>query len=226
MSAKPRPASVKQQSEPSTALSNYLDTLLAEIDAVPEVATEQRVKDPIPQADRMLEGVVQESRPGTAEIETESSDSAPLASEPPHWAETPFQLLRFEINGVNLVIPLMNLTGIIPLDGTLSHLPGQPAWSLGVVMNRDTKVLAVDTRRLLMPEGEFDKPPCYSHLLLFGEGDRGLAVDAIGDTLTLEKEAIRWRGESSAQQPWYAGILIEELSVLLDIEGVQQTLAA
>ena len=225
MSSKPRPTTIKEQTRPDTALSNYLDTLLAEIDAPSAVSTEQQVKDPIPQADTMLEAKVRETRAVQPQPLPDANESAPIATDVPEWAETPFQLLRFELNGVKLVIPLMSLKGIIALDGTLSHLPGQPSWSLGVVINRDTKVVAVDTRRLLMPEGKFEAPAAYSHLLLFGEGDLGLAVEAIGDTVTLDKEAIRWSG-GSHNQPWYGGILIEELSVLLDIEGVKGMLAA
>lgn len=225
MSGKPKPTAIKEQTRPDTALSNYLDTLLAEIDAPPAASTEQRVKDPIPQADTLLEAKTLETRVEKLQPQPDSGESVPAASAVPHWAETPFQLLRFELNGVKLVIPLMSLKGIIPLSGTPSRLPGQPLWSLGVVLNRDTKVVAVDTRRLLMPDGEFETRPNYTHLLLFGEGDQGLAVDAIGDTVILDKEAIRWRG-GSANQPWYGGILIEELSVLLDIEGVKGMLAA
>lgn len=224
MSNKPRPAAIKEQAPPDTALSNYLDTLLAEIDQPPEGETRQPVKDPIHQADTMLEGKVLESSSPAPFERLDTADSVPLAAPAPEWAESPFQLLRFEVNGVNMVIPLMSLTGIIPLSGNLSHLPGQPVWSLGVVMNRESKVVVVDTRRLLMPDGEFETPS-YSHLLLFDDGLRGLAVDAIGDTVTLEKEAIRWRG-GVENQPWYGGILIEELSVLLDIDGVQGMLAA
>ena len=225
MSSKPRPTTIKEQTRPDTALSNYLDTLLAEIDDTPVASTGQQVKDPIPQADTMLEAKVQETRAEQLQSQSDASESVPSATAAPDWAETPFQLLRFELNGVKLVIPLMSLKGIIPLNGTLSHLPGQPPWSLGVMLNRDTKVVVVDTRRLLMPDGEFEARPSYTHLLLFGEGDQGLAVEAIGDTVTLDKEAIRWSG-GKANQPWYGGILIEELSVLLDIEGVMGMLAA
>jgi purine-binding chemotaxis protein CheW len=145
-------------------------------------------------------------------------------SDHPEWAANPFQILRFRVNGVNLVVPLLSLTGIIPLDRPISQLPGQPAWNLGVVMNHDTKVVAVDTCRLLMPEGESGQTR-YSHLLLIGEGGLGLAVEVLGDTTIVDKESIRWRGEA-VQQPWYGGIWVEELSVLLDVEGVLEMLAA
>jgi hypothetical protein len=39
------------------------------------------------------------------------------------------------------------------------------------------------------------------------------------------KDDVRWRN-GIHNKPWYAGILIEELSVLLDVDGVLQMLAA
>jgi chemotaxis signal transduction protein len=73
-----------------------------------------------------------------------------------------------------------------------------------------------------MPTVEGEEPD-YSHLLLIGEGDWGLAVDGISGTMNIDKEAIRWRGRV-AQHPWYGGILVEELSVLLDVDGVMEML--
>jgi purine-binding chemotaxis protein CheW len=62
------------------------------------------------------------------------------------------------------------------------------------------------------------------HLLLIGDGLRALAVDRIYNTIRLEKEAIRWRSGTGIR-PWYAGIIIEELSVLLDVDGILKMLA-
>ena len=58
----------------------------------------------------------------------------------------------------------------------------------------------------------------YDHLLLIGDGDRGLSVDSLEGTVTLEKEDVRWRG-AAGQRPWYAGIIVEKLTVLLDVNG-------
>ncbi len=206
-----------------SALANYLDTLLAEIDDLDDVPALQLVKEPLVEADTLIEGRASGSVAVADSKPTEMADSV-AAADLPEWAEIPFQILRFRINGVNLVVPLMSLTGIIPLDRPISRLPGQPVWNLGVVMNHETKVVAVDTCRLLMPEGEIEQVG-YSHLLLIGEGNWGLAVESLGDTTTVDKEAIRWRGEV-VQQPWYGGIWVEELSILLDVEGVMEMLAA
>ncbi|MEJ2456109.1 MAG: chemotaxis protein CheW [Candidatus Thiodiazotropha sp.] len=206
-----------------SALANYLDTLLGEIDDLDDVPSLQVVKEPLAEADKLNEGKAPNAAAACVPQRSENANTV-SASDLPEWAAVPFQILRFRVNGVNLIVPLQSLTGIIPLDRPISHLPGQPAWNLGVVMHHDTKVVAVDTQRLLMPEGEFEQTG-YSHLLLFGDGNWGLAVESLGDTTTVDKEAIRWRGEV-VQQPWYGGIWVEELSVLLDVEGVMEILAA
>jgi chemotaxis signal transduction protein len=219
MSEKTRQLAAQTLAQPDSALMNYLDTLLAEIDTLEDSSPRQAVKEPTPQADTFIEEAVSiETAVPVADRTEEVIGSAAATSPAPPWAETPFQVLRFSINGVNMVVPLLKLAGIIPLDRPISHLPGQPAWSLGVTMNHETKVVVVDTPRLLMPDGEFGQA-AYTHLLLIGEGDRGLAVDGLGGTVTIDKEEIRWRGDV-AQHPWYGGILVEELSVLLDVEGV------
>ncbi len=223
MSEKTHQLATQTLAQPDSALVNYLDTLLTEIDTLENSSLRQAVKEPTPQADRFTKDAVSiETAEPAMDRTGELIGSATATSPVPPWAEIPFQVLRFNINGVNMVVPLLHLAGIISLDRSISHLPGQPAWSLGVTMNHETKVVVVDTPRLLMPDGEFEQA-AYTHLLLIGEGDRGLAVDGLGGTVTIDKEAIRWRGDV-AQHPWYGGILVEELSVLLDVEGVMSML--
>jgi len=208
--------------QPDTALASYLDTLLAEIDVAEERAP--AVKEAVTQADMLQEKAQERPARATGPAAVEAAERTETRADAPPWAESPFQVLRFSINGVDLVVPLVSLAGIIPLDRTMSRLPGQPAWSLGVVLHHDTKVVAIDTQRLLMPAGAGGQPG-YSHLLLIGEGDRGLAVERLGGTATIGKEAVRWRG-GVAGHPWYGGILVEELSVLIDVDGLLGMLAA
>jgi purine-binding chemotaxis protein CheW len=223
MNEKQRPIAMETLRQSDSALTNYLDTLLAEIDSVDKPAvTQQTAKEPPQKADTLPESKLSNEATLSGAQRAEEDEKAAVSE--PQWAQNPFQILRFHINGVNLVVPLISLHGIIPLDRPVTHLPGQPEWNLGVVTNHGSKVVVVDTRRLLMPEGGF-KEATYSHLLLIGDGNRGLVVEGLGDMTIIEKEAIRWRSDA-AQHPWYGGILIEELSILLDVEGVMDMLAA
>ena len=223
MNDDPRHPAGPPLTQTDAALANYLDTLLAEIDVLEETPTLQRVKEPISEADTLDEGrlPIESDRVDTQDQAIQGTDKADAV---PVWAELPFQVLRFRVDGVNLAVPLMELTGIIRLDRPISRLPGQPGWNLGVVMNHDTKVVVVDTRRLMMSGSESGQT-AYSHLLLLGDGRWGLAVESLGETATIDKAAIRWRGDAT-QHPWYGGIWVEELSVLLDASGVLEMLAA
>ncbi|MET0090812.1 MAG: chemotaxis protein CheW [Candidatus Thiodiazotropha sp.] len=241
--------------EPDDALKSYLDTLLSEIDvpsrsAPPkrrvrtrvEVQTETaaETKLQIPASSKLQARVepvsmLKVKEPlADADIQVkEQTTTAPQATpEPngaerqPEWADKPFQVLLFKVNGITMGIPLNALMGILSHTGQTKQLPGQPTWSLGVVLNREDKVVVIDTARLLMPERidpEYLAAP--KHLLLIGQGDRALAVDAICETRQIEKEQIRWR-RGDQTRPWYAGIIIQELSVLLDVDGVLSLLAA
>jgi purine-binding chemotaxis protein CheW len=224
MSDKARQIPAQSLTQPDSALTSYLDTLLAEIDNQDDSPPHQTVKEPSAKVDTVLEGSVTDEVALNVIERTEAIDHKEADSHLPEWAQTPFQILRFRVNGTNLVVPLLSLTGIIALDRPITQLPGQPAWSRGVVTNHETKVVVLDTRRLLMPEGEIEETT-YTHLLLIGEGDWGLAVEGLGDMTIIDKEAVRWRSDA-VPHPWYGGILVEELSVLLDVEGMLEMLAA
>ena len=208
--------------EADTALVNYLDTLLAEIDrSAPPVVAEPAVKAKPDRADTLQESAVAAA---TELVKTTSDDAD--ARMPPAWGEASFQVLLFVVGGVRLAVPLSELLGILPLQGSISHLPGQPNWAMGVVRNRDEKVVVVDTRRLLMPQSPPpERAPAYSHILLIGDGGRGLAVNALDGTEMLESEAVRWRGREH-RHPWYAGIISDKLTAVVDVDGIMRMLAA
>ena len=155
-------------------------------------------------------------------IRSEDTTLQPIV---PDGVDEAFQVLLFEVGGIKLGIPLSSLVGILTFSGEASQLPGQPAWSLGVIVNRDEKVVVINSAKLLMPE-RLDENTSVTpqHLLLIGNGHRALAVDRICNTLLVDKEEVRWRSGSGIR-PWYAGIIIQELSVLLDVDGVLKMLA-
>ncbi|MEW8507781.1 MAG: chemotaxis protein CheW [Candidatus Thiodiazotropha sp.] len=220
-----RPAApVNKIAEPDTALKSYLDTLLLEIDDLTQSPPAVEVKEALPDADikcdEIVDARVEVKTPATA-VEEESGPQTVI----PEWVDETFQVLLFEVNGIKLGIPLSSLKGILTYSGAASQLPGQPGWSLGVIVNREDKVVVIDSAKLLMPErlNENDSV-APQHLLLIGDGNRALAVDRICNTLIVEKDSIRWRSGTGIR-PWYAGIIIEELSVLLNVDGILKMLA-
>jgi purine-binding chemotaxis protein CheW len=233
--------------EPDDALKSYLDTLLSEIDTPhkpkrqtrvapkPQTQTAVRTETSAPsrtesRAKPLSEVKVKELL-ADADIQVKDPTPTPLTqvsreAQQPEWANQPFQVLLFKVNGITMGIPLNALVGILTYQGQAKPLPGQPGWSMGIVLNREDKVVVVDTARLLMPERvDQEQRATPQHLLLIGQGDRALAVDAICEIRQIEKEQIRWR-RGDQFRPWYAGIIVQELSVLLNVEGVLSLLAA
>jgi purine-binding chemotaxis protein CheW len=221
----PSPQLASKIAEPDSALKSYLDTLLSEINEVTVTSPQVEVKEPLPDAD-INNDEHQELTPVATPEPTPSREEPTLQPNIPDWVEGAFQVLLFEVNGIKMGIPLSSLVGILSYSGEASQLPGQPTWSLGVILNREEKVVVINSAKLLMSERLDDNAPVTAqHLLLIGDGQWALAVDSICNTLMLDKEGIRWRSGSGVR-PWYAGIIIQELSVLLDVDGVLKMLAA
>jgi purine-binding chemotaxis protein CheW len=228
MSDQPQAKRTKTLAKPDVALADYLDTLLAEIDGgVVETATVSTTKAEIVRADTLnkTEAVLPTAPAATVESRVKETASEP---EVPAWAEAPFQVLTFTLGKVKLAVPLSCLNGILNMDQPLTQLPGQPDWSMGVMVNHDNKVVVVDTQKVLMPEqmSEAVAPASLKHLLLIGEGTRGLAVESLQGTEMMDKTAVRWRGLKGDQHPWYAGIVVEKLTIMLDVDGLMEVLAA
>ncbi|MEN8177573.1 MAG: chemotaxis protein CheW [Pseudomonadota bacterium] len=208
---------------------SYLDTLLAEVDPSPEKVSGPQTKVTTPSAatynqeqSNLHEDVDLHSGAGPYDGVTQTNESDAVARIP-GWAKAPFQVLMFEVCGVTLAVPLISLTGILKLSGSLCQLPGQPVWHIGVLTNRSQKIVAVDTARLIMPE-RIDPERAQqaipgSHLLLIGEGDFGLLIDKIKTTVKMDKGDVRWRHDPG-QRSWLAGIIIGQLSVLLNVDAL------
>jgi purine-binding chemotaxis protein CheW len=211
--------------EPDSALKSYLDTLLSEIDEVTVTSPRAEVKELLPDADINHDERQAPIRVATPE-QAAGREESTLQPNIPDWVEDAFQVLLFKVNGIKMGIPLSSLLGILTYSGEARQLPGQPAWSLGVILNREEKVVVIDSAKLLMPERLDDNAAITpQHLLLIGDGQRALAVDSICNTQMMDKEEIRWRCGSGVR-PWYAGIIIQELSVLLNVDGILEMLAA
>ena len=61
----------------------------------------------------------------------------------------PFQVLLFEVAGITLAVPLIELGGIHHME-TINPLFGKPAWFKGVLLHHDKKYNVVDTEKWAM----------------------------------------------------------------------------
>jgi purine-binding chemotaxis protein CheW len=128
-----------------------------------------------------------------------------------------FQALFFEVGGLTLAIPLVELGGIIKMQA-LNKLPGKPSWFMGVMVKQQERYQCVDTAQWIMPEKATEALSIalqYSHLIQLGKTPWGLACTQLITTHELSHEDINWRSQG-AKRPWLAGMIKQKMCALID----------
>jgi len=141
------------------------------------------------------------------------------------YCQGDFQALYFEVGGLTLAVPLIELGGIHQVDKTTS-LVGKPKWLKGVMLYRDEKINVVDTALWVMPE-KYDerlrKSLNYQYIIMLNESGWGLSVENLIDTVTLKQEEVKWV-DSPSKRPWLAGLVKDKKCALLDVDSLIQLL--
>jgi len=155
----------------------------------------------------------------------------PLAADPePGWNEQHFQALLFEVAGVTLAVPLVQLKGVVPNDQGLTPMPGHSPLFLGLAPYQGLQSKVVDTARFILPPdrlaqlGDTSESRCR-HLVVIDEGRWALACSQIGDVIELARTDVKWRG-AGGKRIWLAGTVIERMCALLDVERLCEELAS
>lgn len=135
----------------------------------------------------------------------------------PQWAQQPFECLLFKAGGLTLAVPLAHLGSIYPLEeDSLTPIFGQSGWFIGLLPTQQYNARVIDTAQIVMPERHAQTMrEGYRYVITLFGSDWGLAVDAVVNSVTLDPEQVRWRGQRS-QRPWLAGTVVEHMCALLD----------
>lgn len=147
----------------------------------------------------------------------------------PEWAKEPFQVLLFEVAGLKLAVPLIELCGVIEWNNSVTEMPGHADFYLGILQHLDYKIAVIDTARMVLPlkklkELAGDNPrERVNHIVLIDDYRWGLACDKIGEVITLEPDNVRWRTSKTSRR-WLAGTVIEHMCALLNSEGFAKML--
>ncbi|MCP5409356.1 MAG: chemotaxis protein CheW [Chromatiaceae bacterium] len=123
------------------------------------------------------------------------------------------------VHGVNLAVPLDRLDTIARWNGESTPIPGQPRWQIGLFLHERKKVSLVNLSRLIMPERQMTDSPPPGYLLLIGGARWGVVCDSIQRPRLLRAEEVRW-SRNRQIRPWSHGIVVESLSVLLNIDAL------
>lgn len=136
----------------------------------------------------------------------------------PQWAQTPFECLLFQVGGLTLAVPLVELGSIHLLEeGELTPIFGQIDWFMGLLKIKQQTVRAIDTAQVVMPERYREAMrDGYRYVITLNGSDWGLAVDRVANAVVLDPDAVRWRGQRS-QRPWLAGTVVAHMCALLDV---------
>lgn len=169
------------------------------------------------------EVVIDEEETTEPEPEIEVQVEQPLSIQSNCRAEfegKEFQALMFNVAGMDIAVPLISLGGINRMDKEVTQLFGKPDWFMGLTPGINGNINVVDSCRWVMPEryGEAKtKGLNYSFIIMLGDTQWGLACSHVQNAVTIDPENIKWRSPDS-KRPWLAGMLIEERSVLLDVD--------
>lgn len=128
-----------------------------------------------------------------------------------------FQALFFEVEGLTLALPLIELGGIVQMQA-LTKLPSKPSWFLGMLVEKDLKYQCVDTAQWVMPEkydNKMQQGLSYAYAIQLGKTPWALACSQLATTHELTHDDIKWRDQGT-NRPWLAGMIKQKMCALID----------
>jgi purine-binding chemotaxis protein CheW len=160
-------------------------------------------------------------------LPTSSDESLEAAATSPQkgYRQGDFQAMFFEVAGLTIAVPLIELGGIHKVDKT-SSLMGKPDWFKGVMLYRDEKINVVDTALWVMPEKcdqALKDSLNYQYIIMLNDSSWGLMAEHLVDTVVLSQDEVKWL-DSSEKRPWLAGLVKEKMCALLDVSALIELL--
>lgn len=137
------------------------------------------------------------------------------------YREGEFQAMFFDVAGLMIAVPLIELGGIHQVDKTTS-LMGKPPWFKGVMIHRDEKINVVDTALWVMPEKcdqKLKDSLNYQYIIMLSDSNWGLSAEKLVDTVTLKQSDVKWL-DSPSKRPWLAGLVKDRMCALLEVEAL------
>ena len=141
-------------------------------------------------------------------------------TKPLPWAQSRFECLLFNVGGLKMAVPLVELGGIQKADyEKVTKIFGQPEWFIGVSSVNDLRIRTVDTARWVMPnhyKGELHDS--FKFVIQLDRSNWGLACEDVAEAISLEPSEVKWRSDRS-KRPWLAGTVINHMCAILDVQG-------
>lgn len=155
------------------------------------------------------------------EIKTHKSLGGFTENKTQSYRKGDFQAMFFEVAGLLIAVPLVELGGIHNNNKTTS-LMGKPDWFKGVMLHRDEKINVVDTALWVMPE-KCDQALLdalnYQYIIMLSNSQWGLSAEKLVDTVILKQEDVKWL-DTPNKRPWLAGLVKNRMCALLDVDSL------
>lgn len=191
--------------------------------AAPQVAKQQtapkvaKPKVAAPASDKLVTETTSDS---TAIATAKSQQQVPVKAKK-DYREGSFQAMFFDVAGLTIAVPLIELGGIHNVE-SINSLMGKPDWFKGVMLHREEKINVVDTALWVMPEKcdqQLMDSLAYQYIIMLSNSQWGLMAEHLVDTVTLEQSDVKWM-DSNPKRPWLAGLVKERMCALLDIDAL------
>ena len=132
-----------------------------------------------------------------------------------------FQAMFFEVAGLTIAVPLIELGGIHNVEH-INSLMGKPDWFRGVMLHREEKIDVVDTALWVMPEKcdqELKDSLNYQYIIMLSNSTWGLMAESLVDTVTLQQSDVKWV-DNPVKRPWLAGLVKDRMCALLNVDAL------
>jgi len=138
----------------------------------------------------------------------------------PIWAQSRFECLLFEVGGLLMAAPLVELGCIVRVNQKFTHIVGSPPWTLGIFQHANVSYRCVDTALVLMGSRyQSSYKEDLEFLITINDSLWGLACQKIQKSVTLEPDKVRWR-KSSGVKKWFAGTAVDHMCTVVDVEAL------
>ncbi len=205
-----------------------LETLLKNVNAELEVkeadvSTKKSISEQIDNKEIIVNDIVDDDKVKPLVTHKSAGDFIPQKTKA--YRQGDFQALFFNVGGLTVAVPLIELGGIHPIEKTNS-LMGKPDWFKGVMLYRDEKINVVDTALWVMPEKCDEKMKSslnYQYVIMLSDSAWGLTAENLVDTVVLKQDEVKWL-DTPSKRPWLAGLVKDKMCALLDVDSLIQLL--
>lgn len=129
----------------------------------------------------------------------------------------PLQCLMFNVDNVQLALPLIDMSSVVSNAVNLTRLPHRPDWFGGVLKHRDKNINVIKLDRLLSI-GSRKLDISDLHILIFKDDHWGITCNQLGEVIQLVEEDVKW--SDSSANGFTQGVIRKSLATLLDVDKI------